>query len=176
MDPEGMHLGNPKTAPIFIKNFFADFRTVLGKNHKIKDFKKCDFEPIRRHLNEKKIIRKAITDEERKMNKDSKNETMFKFGYSLVDGHLEKVGNYNMEPPGAFRGRGEHPKMGKLKQRVAPEQVMRARSSMLRARPCMGGPTARSDRSMALSVEREYQQSGEVHAACCTVEFQREER
>ena len=28
-----------------------------------------------------------------------------------------------MEPPGAFRGRGEHPKMGKLKQRVAPEQV-----------------------------------------------------
>lgn len=28
-----------------------------------------------------------------------------------------------MEPPGTFRGRGEHPKMGKLKQRVAPEQV-----------------------------------------------------
>jgi DNA topoisomerase-1 len=36
---------------------------------------------------------------------------------------LEKVGNYNMEPPGAFRGRGEHPKMGKLKQRMSPEQV-----------------------------------------------------
>ena len=29
-----------------------------------------------------------------------------------------------VEPPGAFRGRGEHPKMGKLKQRVLPEQVM----------------------------------------------------
>ena len=29
-----------------------------------------------------------------------------------------------MEPPSAFRGRGEHPKAGKLKQRVAPEQVM----------------------------------------------------
>ena len=28
-----------------------------------------------------------------------------------------------MEPPGAFRGRGEHPKMGKLKSRVWPEQV-----------------------------------------------------
>ncbi|KAL7511330.1 hypothetical protein ACHAXN_008438 [Cyclotella atomus] len=124
MDPDGMHLGNPKTAPIFIKNFFADFKAILGKNHIIKDFKKCDFEPIRRYLNEQKIIRKAITDEERKMNKDSKNETMFKFGYSLVDGHIEKVGNYNMEPPGAFRGRGEHPKMGKLKQRVEPEQVM----------------------------------------------------
>eukprot|EP00970_Alexandrium_tamarense_P014891 scaffold4484_cov228-Alexandrium_tamarense.AAC.2 len=124
MDPDGMHLGNPKTAPIFIKNFFTDFRTILGKNHIIKDFKKCDFGPIQRHLNEQKLIRKAITDEERKVNKDSKNETLFKFGYALVDGHLEKVGNYNMEPPGAFRGRGEHPKMGKLKQRVEPEQVM----------------------------------------------------
>ena len=40
-----------------------------------------------------------------------------------MDGHIERVGNYNMEPPGAFRGRGEHPKMGKLKQRVSPEQV-----------------------------------------------------
>ncbi|KAL3798661.1 hypothetical protein HJC23_004412 [Cyclotella cryptica] len=124
MDPEGMHLGNPKTAPIFIKNFFADFRAVLGKNHVIKDFKKCDFEPIREYLNQQKLIKKAITDEERKQNKDSRNEIMFKFGYSLVDDHLEKVGNYNMEPPGAFRGRGEHPKMGKLKQRVEPEQVM----------------------------------------------------
>jgi DNA topoisomerase I len=69
MDPDGMHLGNPKTAKIFIKNFFADFKEVLGKNHVIKDFDKCDFEPIRQHLNEKKIIRKAITDEEKKANK-----------------------------------------------------------------------------------------------------------
>jgi DNA topoisomerase-1 len=123
MDPEGMHLGNETTAKIFIKNFFADFRAVLGKNHVIKEFKKCDFEPIRRHLNEQKIIKKAITDEERKANKEERNQALFKFGYAVVDGHLERVGNYNMEPPGAFRGRGEHPKMGKLKQRVLPEQV-----------------------------------------------------
>lgn len=68
-DPDGMHLGNPKTAPIFIKNFFADFREILGKKHIIKDFKKCDFEPIRKHLNEQKIIRKAISDKERQANK-----------------------------------------------------------------------------------------------------------
>eukprot|EP00980_Cylindrotheca_fusiformis_P016400 scaffold4887_cov118-Cylindrotheca_fusiformis.AAC.10 len=123
MDPEGMHLGNPKTGKIFIKNFFADFKQILGKGHVIKDFKKCDFGPIRRHLNEQKIIRKAITDEERKANKEDRNQAMYKYGFAIVDGHLEKVGNYNMEPPGAFRGRGEHPKMGKLKQRVIPEQV-----------------------------------------------------
>lgn len=123
MDPDGMHLGNPKTAKIFIKNFFTDFKDTLGKGHVIKHFAKCDFEPIRRHLEEQKIIRKAISDKERKANKDDRNKTMFKFGYAQVDGHIEKVGNYNMEPPGAFRGRGEHPKMGKLKSRVAPEQV-----------------------------------------------------
>lgn len=118
-----MHLGNPKTAKIFIKNFFTDFKAVLGRGHVIKDFKKCDFEPIRKHLNEQKIIRKAITDEERKANKEDRNQALYQYGFAIVDGHLEKVGNYNMEPPGTFRGRGEHPKMGKLKQRVKPEQV-----------------------------------------------------
>jgi DNA topoisomerase-1 len=69
MDPDGMHLGNPKTAPIFIKNFFADFCQVLGKKHVVKDFKKCDFGPIRKHLNEQKLIGKAISDKERAANK-----------------------------------------------------------------------------------------------------------
>ena len=118
-----MHLGNPKTAKIFQKNFFQDFKALLGRGHLIKDFKKCDFEPIRQHLNEQKMIRKAITDEERRANKEDRNQVLFRFGYAIVDGHLERVGNFNMEPPGAFRGRGEHPKMGKLKQRVVPEQV-----------------------------------------------------
>lgn len=97
MDPEGMHLGDPKIAPTFIKNFFTDFKAILGKKHQIKDFKKCDFSPIKRHLDEQKVVNKAITDSERQRNKEIKNATMFKFGYALVDGHLEKVGNYNSE-------------------------------------------------------------------------------
>lgn len=123
MDPDGMHLGNPKTSKIFIKNFFGDFKAMLGKKHAIKDFSKCDFEPIRRHLNEQKMIRKAITDDEKKANKSDRDRILFIYGFAVVDGHLERVGNYNMEPPGTFRGRGEHPKMGKLKSRVIPEQV-----------------------------------------------------
>ena len=39
----------------------------------------------------------------------------------LIDGETEKVANYNIEPPGVFRGRGEHPHMGKVKNRVVPE-------------------------------------------------------
>jgi DNA topoisomerase-1 len=33
------------------------------------------------------------------------------------------VGNFKIEPPGLFRGRGDHPKMGRVKKRVMPEQI-----------------------------------------------------
>ena len=35
----------------------------------------------------------------------------------------EKLANFRIEPPGLFRGRGEHPKMGLHKKRVQPEQI-----------------------------------------------------
>jgi DNA topoisomerase IB len=122
-DPDGMHLGNPTTAKIFIDNFFQDFLSMLGKKHVIREFAKCDFGPMRRHLAEQKMIKKAVTDAERRAAKDDRSTVLHQFGYAIVDGHLERVGNYNMEPPGAFRGRGAHPKMGQLKHRVRPEQV-----------------------------------------------------
>ena len=36
---------------------------------------------------------------------------------------LVQVGNFRVEPPGLFRGRGEHPKMGRLKVRVYPSDI-----------------------------------------------------
>ena len=98
MDPEGMHLGNARTAPTFVRNFMTDFRAILGKDHAfVRDFDKCDFGRVRRHLEEQKMVKRAITDGERKTNKGAKDAAMFRFGYALVDGHLEKVGNYNRE-------------------------------------------------------------------------------
>lgn len=41
----------------------------------------------------------------------------------LIDGITEKVANYFIEPPGIFRGRGEHPHVGKIKSRIVPEYV-----------------------------------------------------
>jgi DNA topoisomerase-1 len=46
MDPDGMHLGNPKTGKIFIKNFFTDFKSCLGKKHVIKDFRNVTLSPF----------------------------------------------------------------------------------------------------------------------------------
>ena len=34
-----------------------------------------------------------------------------------------QVGNFRVEPPGLFRGRGEHPKMGKVKTRIYPRDI-----------------------------------------------------
>jgi DNA topoisomerase-1 len=34
-----------------------------------------------------------------------------------------QVGNFRVEPPGLFRGRGEHPKMGKIKKRIYPRDI-----------------------------------------------------
>ncbi|CAL5390367.1 unnamed protein product [Camellia sinensis] len=36
---------------------------------------------------------------------------------------ITTVGNFRVEPPGLFRGRGEHPKMGKLKRRIQPRDI-----------------------------------------------------
>ena len=41
-----------------------------------------------------------------------------------MDGHKEKIGNFRIEPPGLFRGRGEHPKQGMIKRRTMPEDVI----------------------------------------------------
>jgi DNA topoisomerase-1 len=35
----------------------------------------------------------------------------------------KKIGNYKVEPPGLFLGRGDHPKAGMLKKRITPEMV-----------------------------------------------------
>ena len=35
----------------------------------------------------------------------------------------EKIGNFKIEPPGLFRGRGDHPKQGKIK--VRPKHAVR---------------------------------------------------
>lgn len=34
-----------------------------------------------------------------------------------------QVGNFRVEPPGLFRGRGDHPKMGKFKRRIFPRDI-----------------------------------------------------
>ena len=68
-------------------------------------------------------MKKAATADEKSVVKLEKEGIQLKFGYALIDGRMEKMGNFNMEPPGLFRGRGEHPKTGMVKQRCYAESV-----------------------------------------------------
>ena len=45
-------------------------------------------------------------------------------GYCNWDGRKEKLNNFKIATPGLFKGRGNHPKMGRVKQRVMPEEVI----------------------------------------------------
>ncbi|KAI9487385.1 MAG: hypothetical protein EXX96DRAFT_553001 [Benjaminiella poitrasii] len=112
--------------PVFQKNFFEDWRQILKKdprNPEITDFDKCDFRPIWSKFEEDKERKKNMTKAEKQTIKEEKTKQEEPFLYALVDGRKEKVGNFRIEPPGLFRGRGSHPKTGKLKMRVMPEQV-----------------------------------------------------
>ena len=46
-----------------------------------------------------------------------------KYGFAKLDGNVEKLDSYSVELAGLFRGRGEHPKRGKIKTLVNPEDV-----------------------------------------------------
>ncbi|XP_065366156.1 DNA topoisomerase 1 [Calliphora vicina] len=113
------------TKQIFNDNFFKDFRKTMTKEEKeiIKDFNKCNFEEMHQFFLAESEKRKNASKEE-KLAKKMENEALIKeYGTCIIDGHKEKIGNFRLEPPGLFRGRGEHPKMGMIKRRIRAEDV-----------------------------------------------------
>lgn len=114
------------TKHIFNSNFFTDWRDVMTEQERAKviDLSKCNFKEMQAYFMQKSEERKAMTKEEKLKIKEKNEEIQKEYGFCVIDGHKEKIGNFKIEPPGLFRGRGEHPKMGKLKKRVWPEDVM----------------------------------------------------
>ncbi|CAD7953826.1 unnamed protein product [Amoebophrya sp. A120] len=129
------NMGLPsETSDIFINNFWSEFTEKIKEASKadpkwrdlpskITHFRQCDFSKIKEKLNADRDARKAMTKEEKEAEKDMKAKAEEQFRYCLIDGYREKVGTLRVEPPGLFKGRGEHPKQGKLKDRIMPENV-----------------------------------------------------
>jgi DNA topoisomerase-1 len=111
---------------VFVKNFFDGFKKVLrnGPHKHVKDFAKCDFTKIYMWDLDRREKNKAISNEDKKKAKVEKDAAEEKYMWATIDGKREKVGNYRVEPPGLFRGRGEHPKMGRVKARIMPEDII----------------------------------------------------
>ncbi|OBA17242.1 uncharacterized protein OGAPODRAFT_81505 [Ogataea polymorpha] len=75
------------------------------------------------YFQKQKEEKKAISPQEKKRIKQEKEKMEEKYKFCLLNGRREQVGNFRVEPPGLFRGRGAHPKTGKLKKRVQPEDI-----------------------------------------------------
>jgi len=114
------------TKEVFNRNYFKDWRKVMTEREKetIRDLSKCGFKEIDAHFKLMSEQRKARGKEERKAEKEKNEQIQKEYGFCTIDGHSEKIGNFRIEPPGLFRGRGEHPKQGMLKKRVMPEEVI----------------------------------------------------
>eukprot|EP00796_Vickermania_ingenoplastis_P007370 gene7370-5186_t len=111
---------------IFRANFFRSWRKILDKRrepHPIKRLELCDFEAIYRWSQEQREKRLNRTKEEKKADKLKQDEEAEPYRWCLWDGRREQVANFRVEPPGLFRGRGQHPLQGTLKVRVRPEDI-----------------------------------------------------
>jgi len=100
----------------FNKNFWKDWKKSLGTNHKIQSLEGCDFTLMYEYL---------LTEKDKKKSKlDNNKEHEEKYKIAVVDDKEQSVGNFRMEPPGIFLGRGKNPKLGKVKKRIYPEDII----------------------------------------------------
>lgn len=104
-----------------IKNFEGEFLHNIDKKYEIKSIKDLDFSDIKTHLDQVKEEKKNRPLEVRKKEAEERQRANGPYQYCVIDNEVEKVGNPTIEPPGIFRGRGEHPHIGKLKSRIVPE-------------------------------------------------------
>uniref|UniRef100_A0A3Q4HZB9 DNA topoisomerase n=1 Tax=Neolamprologus brichardi TaxID=32507 RepID=A0A3Q4HZB9_NEOBR len=118
--------------------FSTHFVLVQEMTHEerslIQDLDKCNFGEIHAMHKAKTEARKNMSKEEKKV-KLAFPSLLDEYGYCLLDHHKERIGNFKIEPPGLFRGRGEHPKQGMLKKRIQPEDVIINCSNFLKHKP-----------------------------------------
>ncbi|KDN49199.1 hypothetical protein K437DRAFT_222391 [Tilletiaria anomala UBC 951] len=120
--------------PIFNNNFFSDFKKLLANYPpmdmsapKLEKFEKLDFRPMYEYWKSLKDAeaerKKALAPSARKKEVEERKKAEAEMKTCIVDGIEQKVGNVMVEPPALFLGRGEHPKTGRIKTRVMPEQI-----------------------------------------------------
>ncbi|GAG77748.1 unnamed protein product, partial [marine sediment metagenome] len=99
------------------------WKKLLGKDTPIKTFEDVDFSLIYRHAVKEREKKKELSKEEKEAEKEKRDKEEAKYKSALVDGEKQQVGNFRMEPPGLFIGRGCHPKMGSIKKRLYPDDI-----------------------------------------------------
>ncbi len=108
----------------FRKNFWKELKPTLPSNIKVESLEDIDFTPIKNYLIMEKDKKANMTKEEKEQAKKKQDEIEEPYKYCIIDGVQQQVGNFKIEPPGIFLGRGTHPKIGKIKKRIVPEDVI----------------------------------------------------
>lgn len=107
-------------------NFMNDFAKALGLKEKItvEDF---DWTPIVRWIEAERTRKANMTKEEKKQlaqsRKKIREERKERYGWATVDGMRMEIGNYAVEPPGIFFGRGKNPLRGRWKPAITSKDV-----------------------------------------------------
>lgn len=96
------------------RNFWTDWQ-LLGVDP-IQSLEDCDFSEFLAHFDHIKELRERF----REVISSKRSEFEKAYSFAIVDGKAEGVGNFRVEPPGIFLGRGDHPLAGRIKRRLAP--------------------------------------------------------
>jgi len=119
--------GTPYTEDrTFCSNFMKDFAKALGIKEKInvEDF---DWTPIIKWIEAERTRKANMPKEEKKAlaqaRKKVREERKERYGWATVDGTRMEIGNYAVEPPSVFLGRGKHPTRGKWKPAITTKDV-----------------------------------------------------
>ncbi len=110
----------------FCSNFMKDFAKELGFKEKItvQDF---DWTPIVKWVEAERARKANMSKEERKelaqARKRIREQRKEHYGWATVDGIRMEIGNYAVEPPSIFLGRGKHPLRGSWKPAITTKDV-----------------------------------------------------
>ena len=114
--------------PVFRKNFFHDFMVALERNDKDLELEDFNFSEIIKYVDRERQIKANLSKEEKKRQaqerKVIREANKEKYGYAIVDGVKTEVGNYTVEPPSIFMGRGEHPLRGRWKSYIGEKDII----------------------------------------------------
>jgi DNA topoisomerase-1 len=127
---------------VFNKNFWDDFKKYLTPEHKkiFKNFALMDFSVIVEKLEEMKEEDKNLSSKEKDAKKIKTAERKQDYGYAIINGIKEPVGNFTIEPAAIFYGRGNNPNRGKIKRDIEPEEVtINVQEGVKVAPPTSGG-------------------------------------
>ena len=154
----------------FCKNFATDFAATFKPRIKF-TYKHLDFAHAYSIIDREKEAKLLMTKEEKKelaaKRKAVREEMRAKYGSAKVDGKRVDLGNYMVEPPGIFIGRGKHPFRGRWKPRVYMRDVILNMDK--KARPPSGkwrGVGPRERLRVGGEVDRQAHPQDKVRVAC----------